>query len=336
MSRKTKIWLTVAASLTIIGLIIFGGTMAMIKWDFSRLSTVQYETERYEIYEMFENISVITDTADIEFVISENGKATVVCREEPKAKHSVAVKNGTLTIELWETRKWYEHIHIGITVDSPKITVYLPSGEYGALSVKGRTGRTSIAKEFTFESIDIALTTGEINNYASAIGAVKLKATTGAILVQNVKSASLSMTASTGSVSAKGVTCTGDVTVKVSTGRLNAENVSSKSFTSTGSTGSASLKNVIAEESFSVKRSTGSIKLDGCDAASIVISTDTGNITGTLLSEKNFIASSDTGNISVPDTHTGGRCELTTDTGDIKISIKKCAEAHYRALSYRA
>ena len=157
-----------------------------------------------------------------------------------------------------------------------------------------------------------------------------------ALSLENTLIKQYTMTASTGSVSAKGVTCTGDITVKVSTGRLNAENVSSKSFTSTGSTGSASLKNVIAEESFSVKRSTGSIKLDGCDAASIVISTDTGNITGTLLSEKNFIASSDTGNISVPDTHTGGRCELTTDTGDIKISIKKCAEAHYRALSYRA
>ena len=322
MSIKTKIWLAVAASLTLIGIIIFGGAMIMLKWDFSGLSTVKYETESYEINEKFEDISVITDTADIKFILSQSEKVTVVCKEENKAKHAVAVKNGALTVELADTRKWYDHIRISLTFDSPMITVYLPAGEYGALSVKGSTGRANIADDFAFESIDVALTTGEIKNYASAAGAVNLKTTTGSILTQSIKASSLSITASTGSVNARDVTCAGDMTVNVSTGRLNAENVSAKSFASTGSTGYASLKNVIAAETLSVKRSTGSIKLNGCDAASLFIKTDTGNITGTLLSEKNFIASSDTGDVDVPNTRTGGRCELTTNTGNIIISVK--------------
>ena len=322
MSRKTKIWLAVAASLTIIGIIVFGGAMTMLKWDFSRLSTVNYETESYEINEKFEDISVITDTADINFVLSESEKVTVVCHEEEKAKHAVAVKNGALTVELADTRKWYDHIRIGITLESPKITVYLPAGEYGALSVKGKTGRAVINKEFAFESIGVELTTGEIKNYASAAGAVNLKTTKGSVLTQSINASSLSVTASTGSVSVKDVTCTGDVTVKVSTGKLNAENVSARSFASTGSTGNASLKSVIASEAFSVKRSTGTVKLDGCYAATLYIATNTGDIKGTLLSEKDFIASSDTGDVDVPGTRTGGRCELTTDTGDIVISVK--------------
>ncbi len=321
MSRKTKIWLGAAGLLTLIGCIIFLGAMNMIKWDFSKLSTVKYETNSYEISEKFENISVMTDTSDIKFIPSESNEAKVVCHEEANAKHRVEVKNGTLTIELEDTRKWYDHIRI-LTFDSPKITVYLPAGEYGALAVKGSTGRANIAKDFVFESIDVTLATGEIKNYASATGAIKLKTSTGSILTQSISSSSLSVNTSTGVISAKNVTCTGDMTVKVSTGRLNAENVSAKSFSSTGSTGSASLKSVIASESFSVKRSTGSIKLDGCDAASLFIATDTGNITGTLLSEKNFTATSDTGDVDVPNTRTGGRCELTTDTGDIRISVK--------------
>ena len=74
-------------------------------------------------------------------------------------------------------------------------------------------------------------------------------------------------------------------------------------------------------EKFSVTRTTGYVKLDGCDASEIVIKTDTGDVTGTLLTEKVFIAHTDTGRVKVPNTTSGGRCEITTDTGNIKITI---------------
>ena len=51
------------------------------------------------------------------------------------------------------------------------------------------------------------------------------------------------------------------------------------------------------------------------------VETDTGDVTGSLLSDKVFITKSDTGSIDVPKTVTGGKCEITTDTGDIKIEI---------------
>jgi len=63
------------------------------------------------------------------------------------------------------------------------------------------------------------------------------------------------------------------------------------------------------------------VKFDGCDAEEIFVETDTGDVKGTLLSEKVFMANSDTGKISFHKTVTGGRCEIETDTGDIKIQI---------------
>ena len=51
------------------------------------------------------------------------------------------------------------------------------------------------------------------------------------------------------------------------------------------------------------------------------MTTDTGEVKGTLRSEKIFFTESDTGKISVPKSVTGGRCEITTDTGDIEIEI---------------
>ena len=47
----------------------------------------------------------------------------------------------------------------------------------------------------------------------------------------------------------------------------------------------------------------------------------TGDVTGSLCSEKVFIARSDTGHISVPETVNGGKCSITTDTGDIIITL---------------
>ncbi|MBQ9745672.1 MAG: DUF4097 family beta strand repeat protein [Clostridia bacterium] len=322
MSRKTKTWFTVAASLTLIGFIIFGGAMTIIKWDFSRLSTVKYETESHEINEIFEDISIVTDTADIEFAISESGKTTVVCREETKAKHSVAVKDGTLTVELEDARKWYDHFRININFDTPKITVYLPADEYGALSVNGKTCHAKIAADFSFESIDVNLTTGNIKNHASASDAIKLKTETGSISVENASAGSFELSTATGTINAHSLSCAGAFSVKVNTGKLNAENTTCKSFSSSGKTGDITLKSVISEEKFSVERSTGSVKLDGCDASEIFIKTGTGSVTGTLLSEKTFLAKSGTGSIEVPHGTSGGKCEISTGTGDIRISLK--------------
>ncbi len=319
MSKAVKIWLIIAASLILMGCIIFGGVMTMLKWNFTKLSTGKYETNNYEINENYINISIVTDTADIVFVISENSKSSVECYERENTKHSVTVNDGTLVIDAVDSRKWYEYI--GINFGSPKITVYIPQGEYGALSVKSSTGEVEIPKELRFESIDISESTGKVTNYASVSGGIKIRTTTGDICVENISAGSLDLSVSTGKVTVSGVTCEGDVTVGVSTGKAYLTNIACKNIISSGSTGDISLNKVIAAEKFSVERSTGDVKFEGCDAAEIFVVTDTGDVSGTLLSEKVFIAKTDTGRVNVPNSVTGGRCEITTDTGDIKITI---------------
>jgi len=63
------------------------------------------------------------------------------------------------------------------------------------------------------------------------------------------------------------------------------------------------------------------VVFEGCDAGEIYVDTDTGDVSGTLLSDKVFIVKTDTGKIDVPNSISGGRCEIETDTGDVKISI---------------
>ena len=74
-------------------------------------------------------------------------------------------------------------------------------------------------------------------------------------------------------------------------------------------------------EKLSVERTTGNVKFSACDAAEISFKTDTGDVNGTLLSDKIFMAQTDTGRVNVPQTITGGRCEITTTTGNIRIQL---------------
>lgn len=321
MRKTTKVWLIIAASLVLIGCILFAGVMSTLRWDFRKLSTVEYETNTYEISEAFDGISMNTDTADIVFAFSDDGKCRVECHEEENAKHSVIVEDGTLTIEVIDERSVYDYIG-NINFDSAKITVYLPKAEYTSLLIHENTGDVEIPKDFTFKDVDISLSTGDVDFCASASETIKIKTSTGDINVENISVGALELSVSTGRVTVSSVACKGDVTVDVSTGKAYLTDIACKSVISSGSTGDISLDNVIAAENFSIKRSTGDIRFDSSDAAEIFVETHTGDVTGTFLTDKVFITQTDTGRVDVPKTVIGGRCEINTDTGDIKIKIE--------------
>ncbi len=321
MRTRTKVWLIVAASLVLIGCALFAGVMTRLDWDFMKLSTVKHETNTYEISEVFDGISINTNTADIVFSYSDDGKCRVECYEEENAKHSVTVENNMLVIKIKNQKSWYDYI--GFHFNSPKITVYLPKTEYTSLLISGDTGDVEIPKHFMFKDIDIVSGTGDVVFSASSSDMIKIETSTGDIRIQNISAGALDLSVSTGMVTISNVTCERDVTVSVSTGKTDLTDIACKSVISSGSTGDLSLKNVIAADKFSIERSTGDVNFNSSDAAEIFVKTDTGNVAGSLLTDKVFVAQTDTGNVDVPQFANGGRCEISTDTGNIQITIKK-------------
>ncbi len=319
--KKTIVWLITATILIIIGTIILAGALTMNKWDLTKLNATKFETNNYEINEEFKNISIDTDTADIVFALSDDGNTKVICYEEEKMKHSVKVEEETLNIEIVNTKKWYDYI--GIHFGTPEITVYLPDTEYTSLLIKESTGDVMLPMDFKFQSIDIEVSTGDVSCFACALKSVNITASTGDIYVEGITTGSLNLCTSTGRITGNSVICDENVNITVSTGKTELTDVSCKSLNSAGSTGSILLKNVIASDAFSITRDTGNVKFEGCDAAELFIETDTGSVSGTLLSDKIFMTESDTGSINVPKTVTGGKCEIKTDTGSIRIEIQK-------------
>lgn len=319
MSKTIKIWLIIAACLVLLGCVLFGSVMMMLKWDFSLLSTRKYETNTHTVSEDFSSLSISADTANITLAPTTDATCTVVCHELQSAKHAVSVKDGVLSVEMIDERKWYEYI--GIDFGSPTITVYLPSGAYGSLTVTSDTGDVTIPSDFTFESMTVTQNTGDVTSFATAAGAVKIKTSTGDIRLEGISAASLELSVSTGDVYASSIICAGDVTVTTSTGDAMLKSVTCKNLTSTGGTGDLTLRDVVATEKLLLERGSGDVELDACDAAELSIKTGTGDVEGTLLSDKIFITKTGTGDVDVPDTHTGGRCEITTGTGDIELTI---------------
>lgn len=74
--------------------------------------------------------------------------------------------------------------------------------------------------------------------------------------------------------------------------------------------------------SIDIETDEGNVKLNDCDATNISVDTDDGDVTATLLSGKIFDVETDTGSIRIPENSEGGRCEIETDSGDVKISVK--------------
>ena len=307
--NKIIIWILITFFLVLVVGIIFS----------SLNITNTIEINEYEIKDNFKDIKIITDTANIEFVPSSNSNSLVVCNEQRNVNHSVKVEDNILLIEVNDTRKWYEHI--GMNFNTPKITIYLPENDYDQLLIESSTGDINIPNNFKFKSIDILEDTGNIRNYASVYENIKIKTSTGNIHIENIIANMIDLSTSTGKVDVIDVNCSDNIKINVSTGKTNIVNTNCKNLVSKGSTGNISLKNVIATEKLSIERSTGDVKFKDSDASDIFVKTDTGNVTGSLLTDKVFFAETDTGNIDVPKVIADEKCEIITDTGDIKINI---------------
>lgn len=320
MKKTSKKWLVFATALTVVGAMICAAVMGVLHGDFRQLSTVVYQTNEQTVAEPYTNIAVVTDTADVIFVPTEDDTTLVTCYEQKQMPYAIAVVDGTLTITHTDKRRWYEHI--GIDFERESITVALPKGEYGTLSVAFGTGAVTVPTGLSFAEMSIAGSTGHVTVGASVSGNANVRTSTGDIRVEKAVLGSLDVAVSTGKVTLGEVTCQETLTVAVSTGDTAMNAVRSRHILSDGSTGKIVLRDVIVAKTLFIERSTGDVNLERCDAEELTIRTDTGDVNGSLLTDKVCLVTSDTGRVDVPRSTSGGKCEITTDTGDVRLVIE--------------
>lgn len=320
MHKTLKLRSVIAAVVVVFAVVAFAGVMAGCDMDLSRFAGTEYVTKTYEVQEEFYSISIDVDTSKIEFVPAgeENGK--VVCMETQKVTHCVSVQDSTLRIEIVDTRKWYEQI--SILFESPKMTVYLPQSEYVSLRIDTDTGDIVIPKDFSFGTMRVEGDTADVECYASVLDTVKIESDTGNIRLDTAAAGQVDLATDTGDVVVSSVAVTNGMTIETDTGNIKLTDITCTDITAQSDTGDIQFKNVLATASLSAQNDTGNVKFDDSDAAEITVRTSTGNVTGTLRSEKVFLTETSTGRIRVPETTSGGKCEIKTSTGNIDISIK--------------
>lgn len=320
MNSTKKGWLIAAVSLVIIGLVIVAAVLRMNDWDLRKLNPEEYETSTIAVTERFRDISIQSNTENIRFAASDDGKCRVVFYEPPEERPSAAVQDGTLKITVETSRNWYDRVRIG-RFETPAITVYLPGAEYGTLNIQEDTGDIEIPESFRFASLEITASTGDVTAAASTADTARIHTSTGDILVDSISAGNLDLSVSTGKVTVRSVSCAGDLKLHVSTGKAELSDVTCVNFLTDGSTGRLIMENMVAAGKISVERSTGDVRFEKCDAAELYFKMDTGDVKGSLLSGKVFFVQTDTGSVDVPRTTTGGVCEIHTDTGDVQITI---------------
>lgn len=301
MSRTAKIWLIIAGICVILGpALIIGATAAAGGGNL--FNAQKYETVTHEIGSTFDQIAVDTDITDVTIATANEKQCRVECSEPEKMKHTAEVENGTLVIRSSDSRQWYEHL-FSFASHSPKVVVYLPQSAYASLQIDTHTGDVTIPSGFTFDTLTVNNNTGDVECSASVTKALTVKEDTGDISLSCPNAGELDITASTGDIDVTSAKVKGTVSVKSSTGDIT-------------------LTDTVAEKIFQIESSTGDVGFKGCDAADIKVKTSTGDVTGTLLSDKIFVTDTSTGDVKVPQTSSGGRCEISTSTGDILIQIK--------------
>lgn len=272
----------------LIGIIVSGSILTLATAGFITFCVINNNvnnktvTREYEVNE-FSNMNINLSTADLEFKVSENETAKIVCVEKEKYYHNVEVKDGTLNITKVDMRKWYEY-PFNFSWSNMKITVHVPSKEFNNAVINISTGDVTIPDYYSFNNLTIESYTGDLSIKSEIKEELDAKASTGNITLEaNAKKAHL----------------------YTSTGSQYLKDVNADEIKCHASTGNVHFKDCDAHELIDIETSTGDVELSLLSGKTFETKTSTGKIN---------VPSSSVG---------GPLCKIKTSTGDIKVVIKE-------------
>lgn len=337
--KKSTVIIIVAVCLVVAGIASVCAGLVMADFSWGGFSSEEFEEVTYTVEGDFDQIMIATDIHNITLAPSADASCRIVGSESNNFRIDFEIDSGILVIKTVDERKWYDYI--GLFLGEANMTLYLPESAYISLTAASDTGHIIVPEDFGFQGSSIATSTGAIAFRATIEQELALASDTGSISVSKQNLSKITAETSTGSITLENIEAENDVRVKASTGRVELHEIKCNSLSAETSTGSITLKNVIAENDVKVKASTGKVTLTSClsdflsvetstgdinlyasDAESIDINTDTGDVEGSILTAKIFTTETDTGKVRIPQSTEGGTCKITTDTGNITITIE--------------
>ena len=288
----------VASALAVSAITLLGtGLAASADWR----GSTSLVTKNYPVSGSFSSVSVTEYYADVQLRASRDGSVSVTTRDTQDVTHTVQVVNGTLTISRPEPNLGQRIFHDDD--DDSTVIVYLPAGDYGALTVNTTSGDVESSGQLNFASANLTTTSGDIEIAGSVTQSLVCNSTSGDVEVNSPAA--------------------GAVQISTNTGDAELTGVSAQSLSIQTNTGDADLERTVAAGAIEISTTTGDIELERSDAASLTLSTTSGDVEGSLLTGKTFSASSISGRVSVPASTSGaGACNVSTTSGSIRLTVR--------------
>ena len=301
------------------------------------------ESKDYIVTEDFQDIRVDTVSADVTFVLSEDGTCRVVTKDDGRMDYTVGVIDATLTVSAEVKEPWYKRpFSLFGGAEGARVTIYLPAKAYQSLTAKTTSGdietesRLSILQgvilmvttgdiewQGSAESLFAKATTGEISlENVTVAETITVETTTGDINLTRVTGSSLDAHAGTGDVELVDSSITGQITAEVTTGEMTLTRVTCDELDTQTTSGRIELTDTTATGHIRAKTNSGAIRLVRADAATLSIKTTSGSVTGSLRTPKVFYTHTTSGSVDVPRSTEGGLCEVETTSGSIRLTIE--------------
>lgn len=340
MKTSKKVSIIIAAASIVLGFIILFGVAIKADWDINKFNTVDFKNVTYPVETNFENISVDISSGYFRIEASKDDTCKVVCNEDENTQNLISVENGILTIKERDISRWYDHI--GFFWDYTEITVYLPENEYKKLTIHTSSGDIFVPETFSFENSEIKSSSGNVAFNASVSEAAIINTSSGDIYIRNTSPKLLDLSSSSGDIAISALDAKSDINVESTSGDINIRKVECERFVSKCTSGEIEIEGLKADAldvqttsgdvdimnadvfgNINIKCSSGDVELNDSDANSLYIKTTSGDVDGSLRSEKIFITDTNSGDIDVPNSVTGGKCEIYTNSGDISFYVRK-------------
>lgn len=177
MRRAKKIALLAGCALVVVGFLLALSALIVLRFDFSKLNTMDYHTATYPVQESFSAIRVDVTDCDVQLLPAQDGACRVECPEGPGTTYSVSVDQGILTVTQHDEGAWYNHV--GIYLGPVELTIYLPMDQYERLSVNALSGSITVPDNFSFDDIQVYTTSGSVSLSAQVAGEASVETVSG-------------------------------------------------------------------------------------------------------------------------------------------------------------
>ena len=288
MKAKTIV-IIIASGLLVIGIALFlvGGFQSEFKFERDRDYVEKtYSVDAKDIKELYAR----DYNRKINLSFSKDDNINVRYFENKSSGYKINIREGELSVEFKDNRKWYEYLHFfGMDFSEETLDIEIP--EWFAAEIELRTTNAG----FDVDNMELK-------------SKLELTTTNGKIKLKNITSPDISVHSTNGEIELTNIKSNDEVSADTTNGKIQANDVFCSELEMSTTNGSIRFENIDVLESVNARTTNGSIK---------------GSVAGNM-SDFNITSKTSNGDNNLPRQMNSGkkRMDIKTTNGNIDINFK--------------